>query len=93
MQRLIQDHNGILRSIKAKVMECKKEKERLGLVSSLEDYCKQTAANLDRAKKALEKAVEDSSNLRTELDKNLGYQREYYQLLKEIQYEYERLQG
>ena len=73
IQRLIQDHSSILRSIKAKVMECKKEKERLGLVSSLEDYCKQTAANLDRAKKAYEKAVEESSNLRTELDKNLGY--------------------
>jgi hypothetical protein len=47
---------------------------------------------LERSKNAYEKALDEGTQLRTDLDKNLGYQREYYQLLKEIQYEYERLQ-
>ena len=92
VQRLIHDHSNILRSIKSQVLECKKEKQRATLASQLEDLCKQTAANLDRSRKAYDKGIEEGADLRAQLDKNLGYQREYYQLLKEIQYEYERLQ-
>lgn len=92
VQRLINDHSNILRSIKTQVMDCKKKKHREALVEQLNDLCGQTSSNLQRSKKAYENSLKEGEELRTDLDKNLGYQREYYQLLKEIQYEYERLQ-
>lgn len=93
IQRLIDDHKNLLKSIKQGVLDCKKKKHRVALNDSLKDAIVQTKMNLVRSKKAFEKAEKESEYLRDELDRNLGYQREYYQLLKKIQYEYERLQG
>lgn len=42
IQRLINDHSNILRSIKTQLLETKKEKQRLALATQLEDLCKQT---------------------------------------------------
>lgn len=90
--RLATDHKNLLKSIKQSVLDCKKKKHRETLASSLLEAVNQTKANLVRSQNALAKAQKESEELRDELDRNLGYQREYYQLLKKIQYEYERIQ-
>ena len=90
--KLATDQISLLRTIKKNVIECSRKKHRESLTESLRGALKQTKANLERSKEFFEKAEKENSKLKGKLDKNLGYQREYYQLLKRIQYEYERLQ-
>jgi ABC-type transporter Mla subunit MlaD len=91
IQRLTSDHINLLKTIKQGVLECKKKKHRESLAGNIKDTIKQTNANLKRSKEAYQNAIKEGDDLKNSLDDNLGYQREYYQLLKQIQYEYEKL--
>lgn len=93
IQRLCSDHSGILNTLRGKIQGCKKQKHREEVIGIIENVIDQTAVNLKRSKSAADTAVEEHENMMKELDSHLGYQREYFQLLKRIQYEYEKLQN
>lgn len=92
IQRLCSDQTDILKEIKKRISECKKKPQREKVIELLESVFKQTKQNEERAIGAFDKSKIEFDSLMVEFDQYLGYQRDYFQLLKRIQFEYEKLQ-
>ena len=87
------DHADLLKTIKQKVTESKKKSHREELVEILQNVEEQSQLNLRRCERAEANAKEEYENMTIDLDENLGYQRDYFQLLKRMQFEFERFQA
>ena len=90
IERMTNDHAALLKNLKVNLLDVKKDKQRLSLAESLEQVHKATSQNLERSKAAYKKAQSENEQHLTDLDQQLTYQRDYYQLLQKIQLEFEQ---
>jgi CCDC93, coiled-coil domain len=90
IDRMCTDFFSLLKSIKENLVEVKKDKQRKELAENMDTVGKGLGQNLDLSKGAFKRATEENESLLTDLDKQLTFQREYYQLLQRIQLAYER---
>lgn len=90
IDRMCTDFFTLLKSIKENQAEVKKDKQRKELAENIDTVNKGLVQNLDLSKGAFKRATQENESLLTDLDKQLTFQREYYQLLQRMQLAYER---
>lgn len=90
VERMSGDHLALLKSLKVELQEVKKDKQRLALAENIAEIHKAFEQNLDRSKAAYKKTLTENEACLTDLDKQLTYQRDYYQLLQKVQLEFEK---
>ena len=90
IDRMCTDFFTLLKSIKDGMADVKKDKQRKEMAESIDSVSKGLLQNLELSKGALKKATIENESLLTDLDRQLTFQREYYQLLQRMQLAYER---
>ena len=90
VERMSGDHLSLLKSLKVELQEVKKDKQRLSLAENIAEIHKATEQNLERSKAAYKKTATENEACLTDLDKQLTYQRDYYQLLQKVQLEFDK---
>ena len=90
IERMSGDHLNLLKSLKVNLQEVKKDKQRTSLAENIGEVTAATVQNLERSKAAYKRALAENEASLTDLDTQLTYQRDYYQLLQKIQLEFEK---
>jgi hypothetical protein len=90
VQRCNEDNQNLVEYVQKEIREIKKNKEKKNLIAQVGDVVSSARANNTRSVGIKKNAEGSSEKFLRELDARLTLQREYYELLRKMQDEYDR---